>query len=257
MQPGQLTATERTFATAELLEVILLKYLDHVQDIDDQEDPRSPRTHRNAEILQGLLHCSRVNRSWYQALQDSGRLRRALYLDPDHLTTRSWTHYPRVKKSDAGNTLDPPTTATSTTQEDPHQRSRQVTPLLNPIIQTTFPSFMFRFWHLSPEHSGNKFCAYLIITKRDSIALNREARKCNGQGRTLARMLLSQPPCTGLEATIWEERDETKDYTGRTCELAEPVVRRQEGLRLEIVLEWVGALFGRYPDLTAIKLTTL
>lgn len=236
----KMNAAERTFATAELMEAVLLQFLDQVQDIDDQEDPRSSRTYHNERVLQELLKLSLVSRTWHQAFRDSGRLRRALYLDPDHLTTRSWTI--------------PPTTSQIARCSYYRSPPRRAAPLLNPIIQVLFPTYHFRFWHLSPEYSDNKFCAYLIITKRDLPALKQQ--ELTGQGRTISTMLLSQPPCVELEAMIWEERDETKDYTGRTCELEDPVIRQDGGLRLGFVHERVEGMFAKYPDLKAIKLTT-
>ena len=70
-------------------------------------------------------------------------------------------------------------------------------------------------------------------------------------------MLLSQPPCTALEATIWDERDETKDYVGRTMELRDGVVRCEEGLSIGMVQERVKEMFDEHKDVSAIKLTTV
>ena len=128
-------------------------------------------------------------------------------------------------------------------------------PNLNPIIQTIFNTYHFRFWHLSLEVSGNKHCAYLIITRRDLPAL--QQRSETGQGKTISNMLLSQPPCTVLEATIWEERDETKDYVGRTTALQKPIISCEYGLTIGMVHERVGEMFREYADVAAIKLTTL
>lgn len=128
-------------------------------------------------------------------------------------------------------------------------------PVLNPIIQVTFPSYHFRFWHLSLEASGNKHCAYMIITRRDLPAL--DMRERTGQGRIISEMLLSQPPCIALEATIWEERDETKDYVGRTSSFSDPVIRCDTGLTIGVVHGRVGEMFKEHTDVAAIKLTTL
>lgn len=71
-------------------------------------------------------------------------------------------------------------------------------------------------------------------------------------------MQLSIPPVPGLEAIIWEERDETKDYVGRTTELEDAVMRPSgAGLTVGEMHEWLGKLFDRYSDVAAIKLTTL
>ena len=70
-------------------------------------------------------------------------------------------------------------------------------------------------------------------------------------------MLLSQPPCTALEATIWEERDETKEYVGRTSTLKDPNIRCDSGVTVGLVHERVAQIFNEHPDVTAVKLTTL
>jgi len=70
-------------------------------------------------------------------------------------------------------------------------------------------------------------------------------------------MLLSQPPCVALEATIWEERDETRDYVGRTSSLREPNIRSDDGLTIGYVHQRVGEMFREYRDVAAIKLTTV
>lgn len=70
-------------------------------------------------------------------------------------------------------------------------------------------------------------------------------------------MLLSQPPVTALEATIWDERDETKDYVGRTMELRDGVVEDEGGLRIGVVQRRVKEMFDEHKDVSAIKLTTV
>ena len=70
-------------------------------------------------------------------------------------------------------------------------------------------------------------------------------------------MLLSQPPCTALEATIWDERDETKDYVGRTMELRDEMIRCEEGLTIGMVQRRVKEMFDEHKDVSAIKLTTV
>ena len=70
-------------------------------------------------------------------------------------------------------------------------------------------------------------------------------------------MLLSQPPCVALEATIWEEKDESKDYVGRTTSLSESIIRCDEGLTIGTVHERVKNMFLEHPDVAAIKLTTV
>lgn len=70
-------------------------------------------------------------------------------------------------------------------------------------------------------------------------------------------MLLSQPPCFIMTAMILEERDEVKDYVGQTSALKEPIIRSDEGVTLGMIHERVKGWFDQYPDVTAIKLTTL
>ena len=84
-----------------------------------------------------------------------------------------------------------------------------------------------------------------------------KARATSNQGRNVSNMLLSQPPCTALEATIWDERDETKDYVGRTMELRNPLVKSEGGLTVGMVQERVKEMFMEHPDVAAIKLTTM
>ena len=62
---------------------------------------------------------------------------------------------------------------------------------------------------------------------------------------------------TTLEATIWDERDETKDYVGRTMELRDGVVRDEGGLRIGVVQRRVQEMFDEHADVSAIKLTTV
>ena len=236
--------TDRCFATAELLEAILVCLLDQLHEISDREDPRSVRTHHNDRILRQLLRCNEVNQTWQVSIHHSGRLQRALFLSPDLLSNRTW-RYESVSDS-----LPVSLRSYYRAPSTPSTKA----PMLNPVIQTTFPSYHLRFWHLSYEASGNRYCAYLIITRRDLPDL--VARSQGRRGRRISQMLLSQPPCTALEAMIWEERDETKDYIGRTRTLREPVVRCDEGLTIGFVHEKVHEMFVEHPDVAAIKLTT-
>jgi len=232
-----ISSTERVFALPELLEPILLYLSEDLSPLEYQEDPRNARVSNNANILRHLLSCSQVCKQWKSTIHHSAPIKRALYLLPDPNSNRTWT-----QNQSARNEVDPKT--------NPPQP-----PTLNPIIQTTFKSYHFRYWHLSFEASGNKHCAYLIIERRDIPDF--KARAATGQGRDISNMLLSQPPCTALEATIWDERDETKDYVGRTMELRDGVVRCEEGLSIGMVQERVKEMFDEHKDVSAIKLTTV
>lgn len=235
------SATNRVFATPELLERILLCLCDQLQSLTDQEDPRSVRTHSNAAKLHQLMRCSEVGRPWLQCMQGSKRLQRALFRAPDEKTRRSW-HFagtPRIEQPRLRSSYRAPSIRA---------------PILNPILQVTFPTYHFRYWHLSLEASGNKHCAYMIITRRDVPAWHR--RSVTGQGRGISDMLLSQPPCTSLEASIWDERDETKDYVGRTTSLDDPLITCDRGLTMGLVHQRVCEMFDAHRDVAAIKLTT-
>lgn len=240
MDDQNLSATDRAFATPELLEQILVCLLDDLLSITDQEDPRSVRTHSNTHTLTHLLHCSEVNRTWHQCILGSARLQRALFLLPDDKTGRSWHQTSSMQ-------IDLPLYS--------YRVPSSLAPMLNPVIQTTFPTYSFRFWHLSPEASGHKYCAYLILTRCDlEKALARPKTDC---GHTVSSMLLSQPPCTALEASVWDERAyETNEPVGRTSTLRDPVISCDDGLTMGRVHERVGEMFREYRDVAAIKLTT-
>ena len=235
------SAPQRTFATPELLEHILDYLLVFLLPLTDQEDPRSVRVYSNASVLRHLVRCTRVSRDWQQCILGSSRLRRAIFWEADPKTTRSWN---MAASATRARRLYSYYTA-------PHLRA----PQLNPVIQTTFAAYHFRFWHLSLESTGNKHCAYLIITRRDVPAVKLQEQ--TGQGKSISKMLLSQPPCTSLEATIWEERDETKDYVGRTSRLQDPIVRCESGVTIGMIHERVAKMFDEHLDVTAIKLTTM
>ncbi|RMY49996.1 hypothetical protein D0863_14995 [Hortaea werneckii] len=237
-----MTATERTFATPELLELILAHLLRDVVAPLPQEDPRSIATHESARKLHGLLRCSEVSRTWQGCMLGSKFLKRSLFLSPDFISQRSW-HYGNEQDRDIYNAMAFPPTSPART------------PLLNNILQVTFPGYYLRFWRLSPVASGSRHCAYMIIARKDMPKL--EERSRTGQGRTISNMLLSQPPCTELEASIWEERDESKDYRDRTTSLCDPFLSCASGLTMGAVHEKVATMFREHPDVVAIKLTTV
>ena len=235
------SATQRTFATPELLEHILSYLLFFLLPVTDKEDPRSVKSHGNTNILLQLLRCTAVSQDWRKCILGSPRLRRALYWEADPKTNRSWdvsASASRVRILYSYYTA-------------PHLRA----PQLNPIIQTTFPVYQFRFWHLNPHSTGNKHCAYLIITRRDVPAV--KLREQTGLGRSISKMMLSQPPCTVLEATIWDERDESKDYIGRTTRLEDPVISCETGVTIGMIHDRVAKMFDEHRDVAAIKLTTM
>lgn len=235
------TPSERVLATPELLELILAPLLGQLQEPLEREDPRSQRTRANANVLLGLLALRLVNQTFDAIIKSSVILRRGLFLMPDNPPDRSWScesagQLPAILRS---------------YYRCPALKSP---PVLNPIAQTTFPGYHFRYWHLDPAASGNKYCAYMIIT-RDDIRKYRAVT--SGQTKMLDRMLLSQPPTLGLEAMIWDDRDETKEYLGRTTDLEDMKIESEEGLTVGDVHRRVGELFDCYQDVPAIKLTTM
>lgn len=222
---------DRVFATPELFELIFSHLLEALHPLTDQEDPRSVKTNHNARVLQETLSYARVCRTWHHVLFGSKHIRRKLFLLADPTTPRSWEN-PNEPHLELWK----------------HYRPASVrAPLLNPMIQTRLPSYNLRFcWNFpSGEARARVHCAFLIITRRDLPA--------SDDGTTMAKMLLSQPPCTRLEATIYEERDETKL---RTTELKEPMVRDDEGLTLGEVHRRVREMFAEHPDVAAIRFTT-
>lgn len=235
-------ASTRVLATPELLELILLPLLSQLRDPLEREDPRSPKTRQNASVLLSLLALRATNRTFAALLTTtSPRLRRALFLAPAHPPTRSWS-------SESAGHLPAPLRSFYRCP------ALKAPPLLNPVAQTTFPAYHFRFWHLAPEASGNRYCAYLIVSRDDLLAY----RAVVARGpKVLDRMLLAQPPALALEARIWDERDETREYLGRTAELADARIESQEGLTVGEVHRRVGEMFDRHADVVAIKLTTV
>ena len=241
------SAVYQALSTPELLEPILLSLLTRLHILSDREDPRSVRTHHNARILRALLALRQVSRTFNAVITSSIHLRRALFLSPHQPAGRSW---------DCGNGIGEIGNLPASLRSYYRAPATQVSPVLNPIVQTTFSGYHFRFWHLSLEASGNRYCAYLIITRKD---MERYQSITASHARILQRMLLSQPPIEVLDASIWDERDETKEYTGRTTELEDSRIGREggPGLTAADVHTHVGAMFEKHRDLAAIKLTTV
>lgn len=244
---GPHSAAHQVLSTPELLEPILLSLLDRLHTLSDREDPRSVRTHHNARVLLALLSIRQVSCHFNALITTSIHLRRALFLSSHQPAGRSWDC-----GSGSGQVGNLPVALRS------YYRSpaTQVSPILNPIVQTAFPGYHFRFWHLSLEASGNRYCAYLIITRKD---MERYQAITSAHSRMVQRMFLSQPPIEALDASIWDERDETKEYIGRTTELADPRIGSEGGggLTVNEVHRRVGEMFEQHRDLAAIKLTTV
>ncbi|KAF2764729.1 hypothetical protein EJ03DRAFT_17663 [Teratosphaeria nubilosa] len=226
-----MASMQQMINTPELLEQVLQCLLDDVVPLSNREDPRSARTNTNAKSMLDLLHCMEVCQAFNATILGSKALQRALFLAPEERTLRAWSHAP--------------------------QSNHTQSPMLNPVVQTTFPAYHYRFWHLSVEVSGNRYCAYLIITRRDLEQHRLYQRRRGGHGQSISDMLLAQPPILQLEARIWEERDESKEYVGRTLALKEPFVACQGVLTIGMVHERVEEMFAEHRDVAAIKLTTV
>lgn len=97
----------------------------------------------------------------------------------------------------------------------------------------------------------------LLSTNAKATTLSFGCRFYGGDANTLDRQRALSGHVTTLEATIWDERDETKDYVGRTMELRDGVVRDEGGLRIGVVQRRVQEMFDEHADVSAIKLTTV
>ncbi len=95
----------------------------------------------------------------------------------------------------------------------------------------------------------------MIITRQDMSAV--ALRALTGQVKSISNMLLSQPPCLALECSVWDERDESKEYIGRTRVLNDSVIRDEKGVTMSMVHESVQRMFDEHRDVSAIKLTTI
>lgn len=238
--PSEL-ASQRVLDTPELLELILVPLLGQLRETSEREDPRSPKTRLNADILLGLLSLRRVNQTFDAVVKSSVSLKRGLFLAPDSPPNRSWScesagQLPAILRSFY------------------RCPALKLPPVLNPIAQVTFPGYHFRYWNVRPEDSGNKYCAYLIITRED---VRRYRAVTAGNKKFLQRMLLSQPPALALEAMIWDERDETKEYLGDPPASEDLRFASETGLTVDEVHQRVGKLFDHYVDVPAFKLITI
>lgn len=237
------SASDRVLSTAELLEQILVCLLEDIFPKTEHEDPRSPKTQANASILLHLVHCSQVNRIWHQCIfRGSKPIQRALFLREDHLGPRSWQ---------VGRPWYP-------SQRDYHQDLAFRIPVLNPIVRATLPTYRFRFWKNAAEAWGPRYRAYLIVRRKDAVAARERLR--SGQGRTLSKMFLSQPPATEMVAAIWEREVSAGDETtspSRTTELNRPVIKCDQGVTLGFMHKKIFEMFDEHKDVTAIKVTTV
>ena len=237
------SASDRTFNTPELLEQILICLLDDIFPRTDHDDPRSAKTLANAAILLHLVRCTQVNRVWHECIvRGSKPIQRALFLREDHLSERSW----QVGRP------------WYDTQRDYHDDLTFRTPTLNPLLRATFPTYRFRLWKNAAEASGDKYKLYLIVRRKDADAA-RERLK-SGQGRTLSKMFLSQPPATKMEAVVWEREDaimQSTDPPWRTTKINRPHVKCDQGVTLGFLHRKLCEMFDEHQDVATIKITTM
>lgn len=246
MEIEPLSAVHRVQAIPELLEQILLYLPNQLLSIQDDEDPRSVRVYNNARILDHLLRLTQVSRHWYRCIHGSTRLQRILFLQPESNFARpcidASPSFVRRRK------LVAPSLCLCI------PRSSQ----LNPIIQSTFPSYQLRFQRSigPPEPASPRLGdVFALMIFRCDVPATR-LRAITGQGRTISNMQLSQPPCVGLQCTIWDERDETREYVGLTKRLAPSMIWSDEGVTLGMVHEAASKWFDEYRDVSCIKFTT-
>lgn len=237
------SACEQVLGTAELLEHTLIYLLDDIFPKTEHEDPRSAVVQANAATLLHLVNCSRVNRIWHQCIfHGSKPIQRALFLREDHFGSRSW---------EVGRPWYP-------TQRDYHQDLTFRIPVLNPVLRATLSTYRFRFWKNAAHAWGPRYRAYLIVRRKDAEAAKERFR--TGQGRTLSKMFLSQPPPKSMEAAVWEREGPPSDGTRsprRTTELNRPLFNCEQGVTLGFMHRKVCEMFDEHPDVAAIKITTI
>lgn len=240
---GYQSASERALGTAELLEQILTCLLEDIILKTEHEDPRSIRTQTNATILLHLMRCSQVSRIWHHCIfYGSKPIQRALFLQEDQFGSRSW---------EVGRPWYP-------TQSDYHRDLTFRIPILNPILRATLSTYRFRFWKNAAEAWGPRYRAYLIVRRKDGEAAR--VRLQTGQGRTLSKMFLSQPPPREMVAEIWDREGSPTDGTDspqRTVELSQPVIKCDQGVTLGFMHRKVCQIFDAHLDVAAIKITTV
>lgn len=235
-----LSASARVFATTELLESILLCLLEDIDSPTNREDVRSVTTQNNASILLHLLRLSEIGLVWRRCiLHGSKPIQRELFVLAKAEDKRTWWQS-KVLYSN---------------QQSYYRGLAYRAPILNPIVQTSFPDYRFRYWRSGLGAEGPRHHAYLIISRRH-IAHARE-RICDGHGKNVLDMVLSQPPPVQMEATIWERNDALKDFHERTTAIEEPLIQCDKGITLGIVLHRVGEMFDNHDDVTSFKITTV
>jgi hypothetical protein len=234
------SAAQRVIAVPELLDHILLCLLQDLIPPTNRDDVRSENTKRNAQLLRTLLRCSEIGTAWHRSIfHGPEQLRKSLFLEAELEDSRSWQQvsdlYPNQQSYYRGLALR--------------------APVLNPVIQTAYADYHFRYWRSGLGAEGPRHHAYLIITRRH-IGHARQSISA-GLGAGIRNMLLAQPPPTELTATVWERNDQLRDFNARTTGISDPVIRCRDGVRLDLVLAKVGLMFDEHEDVTSIKVTTV
>ena len=99
---------------------------------------------------------------------------------------------------------------------------------------------------------------YLIVRRKDAEAAKERFK--TGQGRTLSKMFLSQPPPRGMEAEVWERERlsvQGTDSPMKTTELSRPRFKCDQGVSLGFMHRKVCEMFDEHQDVVAIKLTSV
>ncbi|QIW95529.1 hypothetical protein AMS68_001047 [Peltaster fructicola] len=238
-----MSAAEQVFGIPELLELILLRLLDNLDYLDAQGDARPQNTWQRAQQLTTTLVASRVNRNFNDVFRTSINLRRRLFLTPDLVSNRSWDSKVESELPDILQVFYVCVIEGSL-------------PLMNPMIQVELSNFPFRFWNLPYKTRGNQHCAFMIVSKDNLIQFRRRHLQ-EGSRTVVSRMLLSQPPCKSLQCDIFEDRDETREYVGRTTDLQDSLIFSEAGLTIGFVCDWLSVMFNAHADVARVKLTTI
>lgn len=238
-----MNAVDQVFGIPELLELIILHTLDSLDYLDGLGDARPQNTFQRAHQLTSTLTVAQVNRQFHEVFQNSIKLQRRLFLAPDHSTSRSWKAKPKHELPDVLQMFYICVLESSL-------------PLMNPMIQVEFSNFPFRFWNLPYKTSGGKHCAFMIVTRDDMVRFQRMHLQ-DGCGTVVTRMYLSQPPCTALQCDIFEDRDETREYVGRTTSLEESLIAREDGLTIGYLYGRLSKIFDSHKDIARVKLMTV
>lgn len=231
------SSLEQVFSTHELLEHILSSLFDGTSSLWSDGTWRNDwRTIRsNAAIIKQVLLVSRVNRQFRTLVITSPKIQKQLYLKPDENSPRSWTRSP-------AHNLPSELSCYYRATSEPSG------PELNPVIQAMSPALPLRFWNLT----GDKYCAFLIFSRDDvSGYISRHSNT------SFSRMLLSQPPCKRLFCEVFEDRDPSRDYVGKTNDLSKPYLSNETGLTIAMVFDRMVDMFEKHQDIAGIKLVTI